>query len=145
MNSTGHLRQRLRLFDATTIVVGSMIGSLIFFGLSIMAQQIETPGLLLGLWVLGGLFTILGAMALAEMAAMFPKAGGQYVFLREAYGDCWAFLFGWTQFLVIQTGFNAAVAIAFAKYLGALVPRLGEANILLRIPLGALLPASVQD
>ena len=72
---------------------------------------------------------------------MYPHAGGQYVFLREAYGDFWAFLFGWTQFLVIQNGFNAAVAIAFAKYLGVLVPSLGEANVLARIPLGELLPA----
>ena len=73
-----------------------------------------------------------------------PHAGGQYVFLREAYGDFWAFLFGWTQFLVIQTGFNAAVAIAFAKYLGVLVPSLGEANVLARIPLGELLPLAAQ-
>jgi APA family basic amino acid/polyamine antiporter len=75
---------------------------------------------------------------------MYPHAGGQYVFLREAYSDFWAFLFGWTQSLVIQTGFNAAVAIAFAKYLGALVPRLGEANVLARIPLGELLPRVAQ-
>ena len=79
--------------------------------------------MLIGLWVFGGLFTMLGAISCAELAAMFPHAGGQYVFLREAYGDFWAFLFGWTQFLVIQTGFNAAVAIAFAKYLGSLVPQ----------------------
>ena len=83
---------------------------------------------------------MLGAVACAELAAMYPHAGGQYVFLREAYGDFWAFLFGWTQFLVIQNGFNAAVAIAFAKYLGVLVPSLGEANVLARIPLGELLP-----
>ena len=75
---------------------------------------------------------MLGAVACAELAAMYPHAGGQYVFLREAYGDFWAFLFGWTQFLVIQTGFNAAVAIAFAKYLGVLVPGLGEADVLAR-------------
>jgi len=76
---------------------------------------------------------------------MYPHAGGQYVFLREAYGNFCAFLFGWTQFLVIQTGFNAAVAIAFAKYLGALVPRLGENNVLLRLPLGELLPLAAQS
>ena len=147
MIAQGHpqqLERHLRLFDATALVVGSMIGSGVFFCLSIMAQWVETPGLLIGLWIFGGLFTMLGAVACAELAAMFPHAGGQYVFLREAYGDFWAFLFGWTQFLVIQTGFNAAVAIAFAKYLGVLVPSLGEANVLARIPLGELLPMAVQ-
>jgi len=140
MSHTHQLQRHLRLFDATTIVVGSMIGSGIFIGLSIMAQWVETPGLLIGLWVFGGLFTMLGAVSCAELAAMYPHAGGQYVFLCEAYGDFWAFLFGWTQFLVIQNGFNAAVAIAFAKYLGVLVPSLGEANVLARLPLGELLP-----
>jgi APA family basic amino acid/polyamine antiporter len=140
MSHAPQLQRHLRLFDATALVVGSMIGSGIFFGLSIMAQWVQTPGLLIGLWVFGGLFTVLGAISCAELAAMYPHAGGQYVFLREAYGDFWAFLFGWTQFLVIQTGFNAAVAIAFAKYLGALVPIFGEDNILARIPLGELLP-----
>ncbi len=144
MSHAHQLQRRLRLFDATTIVVGSMIGSGIFIGLSIMAQWVQTPGLLIGLWVFGGLFTMLGAIACAELAAMYPHAGGQYVFLREAYGDFWAFLFGWTQFLVIQNGFNAAVAIAFAKYLGVLVPSLGEANVLARIPLGELLPMVAQ-
>ena len=144
MSDSPQLHRHLRLFDATTIVVGSMIGSGIFIGLSIMAQWVATPGLLLGLWVFGGLFTMLGAIAFAELAAMYPHAGGQYVFLREAYGDFLAFLFGWTQFLVIQNGFNAAVAIAFAKYLGVLVPRLGEGNVLARLPLGELLPATMQ-
>jgi basic amino acid/polyamine antiporter, APA family len=145
MTHAPQLQRRLRLFDATTIVVGSMIGSGIFIGLSIMAQWVETPGLLIGLWLFGGLFTMLGAISCAELAAMFPHAGGQYVFLREAYNGFWAFLFGWTQFLVIQTGFNAAVAIAFAKYLGVLLPWLGEANILAQIPLGEMLPASLQS
>lgn len=140
MSHPPQLRRHLRLFDATMLVVGSGI----FFGLSIMAQWVQTPGLLIGLWIFGGLFTILGAVSVAELAAMFPHAGGQYVFLREAFHDFWAFLFGWTQFLVIQTGFNAAVAIAFAKYLGALLPALGEANVLARIPLGVLLPAALQ-
>ena len=126
------------------LVVGSMIGSAIFFALSIMAQSVATPGLLIGLWVFGGLFTMLGAIACAELAGMYPHAGGQYVFLRAAYGDFWAFLFGWTQFLVIQTGFNAAVAIAFAKYLGVLVPGLGEHSLLARIPCGELLPLALQ-
>jgi basic amino acid/polyamine antiporter, APA family len=143
MNQPQQLQQRLRLFDATTLVVGSMIGSAIFLALPIMAQQVPSPGLLIALWAFGGVFTILGANCCAELAAMMPRAGGQYVFIREAFGDLWAFLFGWTQFLIIQTGTNAAVAIAFAKYLGSLVPGLGENDVLASIPLGAALPAAV--
>jgi len=140
LNETHHFHRHLRLFDATMLVVGSMIGSSILFRLSIMTGWVQSPGVLVGLWVFGGLFTLLGAISCAELAAMFPHAGGQYVFLREAYGTSWAFLFGWTQLLVIQTGFNAAVAIAFAKYRGALAPALGEANVLLHIPLAELSP-----
>lgn len=120
-----------------------MIGSGIFLALPIMAREVPSAGMLLGLWVFGGLFTILGANACAELAAMLPKAGGQYVFIREAFGNLWAFLFGWTQFLIIQTGTNAAVAIAFAKYLGSVVPGCGEGNVLVVIPLGDLLPAAM--
>jgi APA family basic amino acid/polyamine antiporter len=128
------------LFDATTLVVGSMIGSAIFLALPIMARKVPSPGVLIGLWVFGGLFTVLGANCCAELAAMMPSAGGQYVFLRAAFGNLWAFLFGWTQFLIIQTGTNAAVAIAFAKYLGSFVPGLGENHVLATIPMGSLLP-----
>ena len=138
------LQQRLRLFDAMTLVVGSMIGSAIFLALPIMAREVPSPKVLIGLWVFGGLFTILGANCCAELAAMMPKTGGQYVFLREAFGNLWAFLFGWTQFLIIQTGTNAAVAIAFAKYLGSLVPGCGEKVVLATIPLGSSLPAAMQ-
>ena len=144
MSETPQLQRRLRLFDATMLAVGSTIGSGIFFTLSLMAQSVGTPGVLLGLWVFAGLFTMLGAICYSELAAMFPHTGGQYVFLREAYSDFWGFLFGWTQFLVIQTGFNAAVALAFAKYLGVLAPVFGEANVLLTVPLGKLLPPAAQ-
>jgi basic amino acid/polyamine antiporter, APA family len=137
-------QQRLRLFDATTLVIGSMIGSAIFLALPIMAREVPSVPALIGLWVFGGLFTILGANCCAELAAMMPKAGGQYVFIREAFGSLVAFLFGWTQFLIIQTGTNAAVAIAFAKYLGSFVPGCGENVVLTTLPLGKLLPASVQ-
>ena len=141
------LDRRLGLLDATTLVAGSMIGSGIFILLLTMAQKVQSPGVLIGVWAVGGLFTVLGAVCYAELAAMFPQAGGQYVFLREAYGPLPAFLFGWTQFTVIQTGFNAAVAIAFAKYLGRLGPfgGLGEANVLAVIHLGRWLPAAVQS
>ena len=142
MDQPSRLPQRLGLFDATTIVVGSMIGSAIFIAPSIMAGYVQTPGILLGLWVFGGLFTVLGAMCYAELAAMMPHAGGQYVFLGRAFGRFWAFLYGWTLFLVIQTGFNAAVAIAFAKYLGIFVPPLAESNVIVSLPLGDWLPVA---
>jgi basic amino acid/polyamine antiporter, APA family len=127
------LRRRLGAFSATTLIVGSMIGSGIFIAPSIMAGYIATPGLWLGLWVAGGALTLLGALSYAELSAMLPRAGGQYVFLREAFGARLAFLYGWTLFLVIQTGFNAAVAIAFAKFLGGVGLRAGERDVVLSL------------
>ncbi len=132
----GRLEPHLGWFSATMIVSGSMIGVGIFINFSIMAQYVQTPGILLGLWLFGGLFTILGALAYGELAAMAPHAGGQYVFLRESFGRFWAFLYGWTLFLVIQTGFNATVAVGFAKYLGLFVEELGEAYVI-PLPFGA--------
>jgi basic amino acid/polyamine antiporter, APA family len=127
------LERRLGVFSATTIIVGSMIGSGIFIAPSIMAGFIASPGLWLGLWIVGGALTLLGALSYAELAAMFPSAGGQYVFLREAFGPRVAFLYGWTLFLVIQSGFNAAVAIGFAKFLGGVDLQAGEADIVLSL------------
>jgi APA family basic amino acid/polyamine antiporter len=125
------LQRRLGAFSASTIIVGSMIGSGIFIAPSIMAAYVATPGIWLGLWVVGGVLTLLGALAYAELCAMMPHAGGQYVFLRESFGPLVAFLYGWTLFLVIQTGFNAAVAIAFAKFLGGVGLRVGETDVVL--------------
>ena len=127
------LARRLGTFSATTLIVGSMIGSGIFIAPSIMAGQVSSPGVLLGLWIVGGVLTLAGALSYAELAAMMPRAGGQYVFLREAFGPRAAFLYGWTLFLVIQTGFNAAVAIAFAKYLGVLGVSVGESDVLVTL------------
>jgi len=127
------LDRRLGVFSATTIIVGSMIGSGIFIAPSIMAGYVATPGIWLGLWLVGGALTLLGALAYAELCAMMPHAGGQYVFLREAFGKVTAFLYGWTLFLVIQTGFNAAVAIAFAKFLGGVGLRVGENDVVLSL------------
>ncbi|HEX4449095.1 MAG TPA: amino acid permease [Polyangiaceae bacterium] len=123
------LERRLGVFSATTIIVGSMIGSGIFIAPSIMAGYIGSPPLFLALWGIAGLLTLLGALSYAELAAMMPDAGGQYVFLREAFGPRVAFLYGWTLFLVVQTGFNAAVAIAFAKFLGGVGLRAGEEDV----------------
>lgn len=118
-------QRRIGLFDATMLVSGTMIGSGIFIVASDMARDVGSAGWLLGLWIVTGIMTLLGAMCYAELAAMMPQAGGQYVFLKEAYGPLWGFLYGWSAFLVIQCGSIAAVAVAFAKFLGVLVPRLG--------------------
>src|SRR5215207_9687761 len=116
------LVRALRLLDATMIVVGSMIGSGVFITSAESARLVGAPGWLLVAWALAGLLTIAGAACCAELSAMMPQAGGQYVFLREAYGPAVGFLFGWSTFLVVQTGTIAAVAVAFAKFLGVLAP-----------------------
>jgi APA family basic amino acid/polyamine antiporter len=117
-----HLERGFGLADATMIVVGSMIGSGVFLASAESARLVGAPGWLLAAWALAGLLTITGALCCAELAAMMPRAGGQYVFLREAYGRAPGFLFGWSLFLVIQTGTVAAVAVAFARFTGVLFP-----------------------
>ena len=112
------LTRELGLLDAIMIVVGSMVGSGIFIVSAESARLVGAPGWLLAVWAIAGLMTVTGALCCAEMAAMMPRAGGQYVFLREAYGPATAFLFGWSLLLVIQTGTIAAVAIAFANFAG---------------------------
>jgi APA family basic amino acid/polyamine antiporter len=114
--------QGLGLLDSTMIVAGSMIGSGIFIVSAEISRQVGSPGLLLLAWIVTGLLTVGAALSYGELAAMMPHAGGQYVYLREAHSPLWGFLFGWTMFLVIQTGTIAAVAVAFARYLGALWP-----------------------
>ena len=112
----------LTLTDAAMLVAGSMIGSGIFIVSADIARSVSSPFWLLMAWVLTGIITLAGALSLAELAAMFPRAGGQYVFLREAMGPVMGFLFGWTLFVVIQTGTIAAVAVAFGRFLGVLWP-----------------------
>jgi basic amino acid/polyamine antiporter, APA family len=123
-------QRRLGLFDATMLVAGSMIGSGIFIVSADIARDVGSSGWLLAVWVLSGVMTLMGALSYAELAALMPNAGGQYVYLREAYSPLWGFLYGWTCFLVIQTGFIAAVSVAFAKFLGVLVPALGTDQVL---------------
>src|SRR6476620_3837601 len=118
----------LRLLDGITIVVGSMIGSGIFITSAESSRLVGSPGWLLVAWALAGLMTICGALCLGEVAAMMPKAGGPYIFLREAYSPAVGFLFGWSQFLVVQTGTIAAVAVAFANFSGVLFPRIAGTN-----------------
>lgn len=117
------LARGIGLTDATMIVMGSMIGSGIFITSAESARLVGSPGWLLVAWALAGVMTITGALCCAELAAMMPRAGGQYVFLREAYGRLPGFLFGWAMFLVVQTGTIAAVAVAFARFLGVLTDR----------------------
>src|SRR5438034_6846120 len=121
----GHFQQRLGLFDSTMLVAGGMIGAGIFIVSAEIARDLGSAGWLLAVWVVTGIITIAGALSYAELAAMMPHAGGQYVYLREAYSPSWGFLYGWTLFLVIQTGTIAAVGVAIAKVLGVLVPELG--------------------
>src|SRR5262245_14340094 len=118
-------QKQLGLFDCAMLVAGIMIGSGIYIVSAEIARDVGGAGWLLVVWGLAGLMTVLGALAYAELAAMMPHAGGQYVYLRESYSPLWGFLYGWTSFLVIQTGTIAAVAVAFGKFLGVLVPTLG--------------------
>jgi APA family basic amino acid/polyamine antiporter len=122
-------RATLGLFDATTLVAGSMIGGGIFLVSADIARLTHSAGWLLAVWLLAGLLTLTAALSYGELAAMFPKAGGQYVYLREAFGPSAAFLFGWTQLLVITTGTIAAVAVGFARFLGVLWPAITERSL----------------
>jgi basic amino acid/polyamine antiporter, APA family len=127
---SGAFQQKLGLFDATMLVAGAMIGSGIFIVSADIARDVGSSGWLLLIWVITGVLTIIGALCYAELASMMPHAGGQYIFLREAFGPLAAFLCGWTFILVIQAGLIAAVSIAFAKYLGVLWSAIGEEQFL---------------
>jgi len=117
-SQASELVKGLGLTSATTLVMGSMIGSGIFIVSAGIARQVDSPALLIGAWLLTGFLTITAALAYGELAAMMPRAGGQYVYLRESLGPLWGFLYGWTLFLVIQTGTIAAVGVAFGKFAG---------------------------
>jgi len=121
----------LGLTSATTLVMGSMIGSGIFIVSADVARQVKSPGLLILCWLVGAALTLIAALSYGELAAAMPHAGGQYVYLREAFGPLWGFLYGWTLFLVIQTGTIAAVAVAFAKYAGVFLPSISASNYLI--------------
>ena len=123
----------LGLTSATMLVMGSMIGSGIFIVSAEISRLVDSPVLLLGAWLLTGFLTITGALAYGELAAMMPHAGGQYVYLRESLGPMWGFLFGWTLFLVVQTGTIAAVGIAFGKFLGIFFPSVSSSHWLIHI------------
>jgi basic amino acid/polyamine antiporter, APA family len=128
----------LGLTSATMLVMGSMIGSGIFIVSAEIAREVSSPALLIGAWAVTGFMTVVGALCYGELAAMMPRAGGQYVYLREALGPLWGFLYGWTLFLVIQTGTIAAVGVAFGKFLGVFFPSISSTNWILhfwKVPL----------
>ncbi len=130
----GHeFRRELRVLDSTMLVMGSMIGSGIFIVSADIARTVGSPGLLLLVWLITGLVTITAALSYGELAGMMPHAGGQYVYLREAYNPLIGFLYGWTLFLVIQSGTIAAVAVAFAKFTALLLPSLGESTVIVSL------------
>src|SRR5437764_3258413 len=123
----------LGLTSATTLVMGSMIGSCIFIVSADIARLVDSPALLIAAWLVTGFMTITGALAYGELAAMMPNAGGQYIYLRESLGSLWGFLYGWTLFLVIQTGTIAAVGVAFGKFLGYFFPSISSTNWIMHI------------
>jgi APA family basic amino acid/polyamine antiporter len=127
------LVQGLGLTSATTLVMGSMIGSGIFIVSAEIAREVNSPALMIGAWLVTGFMTIVGALSYGELAAMMPRAGGQYVYLRESLGPLWGFLYGWTLFLVIQTGTVAAVGVAFGKFMGYFFPSIAADNWIFHI------------
>jgi len=133
---TPHFVQGMGLFSATAIVMGSMIGSGIFIVSADMSRTLNSPALLIAAWLVTAIMTIIGALSYGELAAMMPRAGGQYVYLRESLGPIYGFLYGWTLFLVIQTGTIAAVGVAFGKFLGVFFPSISKSNWLWHIGSG---------
>ena len=136
----------LGLTSATMLVMGSMIGSGIFIVSAEISREVQSPALLIGAWLVTGFLTIVGALTYGELAAMMPRAGGQYVYLRESLGPLWGFLYGWTLFLVIQTGTIAAVGVAFGKFLGIFWPAISSSHWILhlwKVPTFAVGPVSL--
>src|SRR3954470_23397275 len=123
---TNSFKPSIGLFDATMVVAGSMIGSGIFIVSADITRNVGSAGWLIAVWVITGFMTLTAALSYGELSGMFPKAGGQYVYLKEAYNPLMGFLYGWSFFAVIQTATIAAVGVAFSKFLAYLVPELGN-------------------
>ena len=131
MEASPKLKRQLGLFDSTMMVIGIVIGSGIFMTTGLMAEALPSASFILIAWALGGVVMLAGALTYAELGAAMPKAGGQYVYLREAYGPLPAFLFGWVAFIAYLTGTNAAIAVAIAEHMGSFFPTLSPGNIIL--------------
>src|SRR5580704_2604850 len=130
------LKRELGVWSAAAIVVGTVIGSGIFLVPSVMARNVGSPLKVFGVWIAGGLLSLFGALSYAELAAAMPEAGGEYVYLREAYGPVWAFLYGWTQMWVAKSGSIATLATGFYIYLANFRPELGKIWLMIPLPLG---------
>ena len=127
----------LTTWDGALLTIGSVVGTGIFITTSDMARVLPHPGLILLVWLAGGLLTLAGALTYAELGAMFPRAGGLYHYVKEAYGPLWGFLYGWTAFLVIMSGGIAALGVAFGEYLGSFLPFFSTRHVLLSVPVGS--------
>ena len=136
MDNNSSFKPSLRLIDATMLVAGSMIGSGIFIVSADITRNVGSAGWLIFVWLITGFMTLTAALSYGELSAMYPKAGGQYVYLKEAYNPLVGFLYGWSFFTVIQTATIAAVGVAFSKFLAYLVPAVSEDNILLKLKIG---------
>ncbi len=135
LRETGLVRG-LSAWDATLVTIGSVLGTAIFITPGDIARSLPHAGLMLLVWLVGGLVTLAGALTYAELGALYPRAGGQYEFLKEAYGRFWGFLFGWGAFFVIMTGGIAALAAGFGEYTGAFLPFFSTRHVLTEIPIG---------
>lgn len=133
METGGKFVRGLGLFDASNLVIGVMIGSGIFIVSADIARSVDNPLLFLLVWVVTGVMTVIAALSYGELGAMFPQAGGQYIYLKEAYNPLSGFLYGWTLFLIIQTGSIAAVGVAFAKFLGVILPLVSDGNVVIEL------------
>jgi len=142
VSEEGKMKREVSLLDAVSLVVGTMIGSGIFIVSADITRHVGSAGWLIGIWVITGIMTLIAAISYGELGAMFPKAGGQYIFLKEAYNDFIGFLYGWSFFTVIQTGSIAAVAVAFSKFTSYIIPQINEDLIL--VALGPLQISSAQ-
>src|ERR1044071_9786607 len=130
------LVRALGAWDGALITIGSVVGTGIFLTTSDMARALPHPGLILLVWLAGGLLTLAGALTYAELGVLFPRAGGIYDFLKEAYGPLWGFLYGWASFFVIMSGGIAALSVGFGEYLGSFFPFLSTAHVLVSAPIG---------
>jgi basic amino acid/polyamine antiporter, APA family len=136
-NADDGLVRGLGAWDAGLVTIGSVLGTGIFITTGDIARSLPHPGLILLVWVVGGALTLTGALTYAELGGLFPRAGGQYHFLKEAYGPFPGFLFGWAAFTVIMTGGIAALGVGFGEYLGSFLPFFSTSHVLLRVPLGS--------
>src|SRR5438093_8323953 len=121
-------------WDAALVTIGSVLGTAVFLTTADVARLLPHPGLLVGLWAIGGVLTLAGALTYAELGGMFPEAGGIYVYLKEAYGPLWGFLFGWASFLIIMSGGLAALAAGFGEYFGSFFPFFSTSHVLFALP-----------